>query len=404
MNVEQLQIGDRVYLGHRGAESKAFVGARGILEDDNACYASDQNTQWRANPFKDPYHDESLFEICVRTRISAATDLNEFEVSIRHSTRQLDAKEREYQKSMLSIYKRVDQKERDMNTKLMDDGKGKPVLFGEVVQLKHVRSGKFLTYSDVLVSRSEPENFATCIDGRPSNRTWFTIEPARAYQSPHGPVLLTSGVCSVFFKVTSTEDDYLHIATIPSHHPNVLLRDAFGHERVARELNCSHQKTEMEVSLFSHYQEDQATNICVGDIIDIHNPETKRYLVGDLHDIWRPETKSRFRQLRDSSEAVGFEPFEENESGSTSDGEVLHSSAYFVVARAAPEEHQLDLPGGAVRWEEKLLFRHLNTGKFLSVQTMGKNESVETDSPVDCDVMLVLKDTCDNAEFCLTRT
>ena len=109
------------------------------------------------------------------------------------------------------------------------------------------------------MSITEPENFRVQLVQNASELAWFTVTPARAYQSMGDLVIAGS---KVKFSVTVAEDEFLHISKKEFVHPNPLLQDA--HEQFAieghscRETNASLDQSEWDVNLFTAYTNSRA--------------------------------------------------------------------------------------------------------------------------------------------------
>ena len=66
---------------------------------------------------------------------------------------------------------------------------GQVIRYGEVVQLLHLRSQKWLTVSDKLPSDTEVENFKVSLEHGASMFSWFTMRPSAAFHSDHDVVV-----------------------------------------------------------------------------------------------------------------------------------------------------------------------------------------------------------------------
>ena len=130
-----LKVGDLITITHAfGAESATLEG-RGCLHGDDFLEF--------AKPIRSP--ENTVFQICVRTRVSAAQELQQYEKSLQKKGLADSTTE---EKTMLATLRRVHRKEQAMNENLFKEEVGSAVKFGAVVQLKHVRTGKFLCCSD----------------------------------------------------------------------------------------------------------------------------------------------------------------------------------------------------------------------------------------------------------------
>jgi hypothetical protein len=337
-----LKVGDFIMINHAGKGEiiGAALEARGILHGDEHAVFS--------KPTSVP--ENTIFQICVRTRVSAAQELQIYE-------RQMDEnppstpEEKAHQKAMLATLMRVNRKEQAMNEKLFEDEVGEPLKFGAVVQLKHVRSGKFLCCSDSINALSELENFCVSLVQNASELAWFTLMPAHAYDSVGHPVITGHKVKLV---VTMLEEIFLHISRKEFVHPNLLLEEAHKEIRhdgdSCRELNASLDCSELNLSLFAPYT-DNRTVVSVGDLIYLSNPNSKSYL-----------RQSKNGGASAEEQAFEFAKFQKNVSD-----EILHVDAYFLVEASPDRGAAQRSKGGKIEWNEHVKLRHFNSGKYVQL-------------------------------------
>jgi inositol 1,4,5-triphosphate receptor type 1 len=101
----------------------------------------------------------------------------------------------EHSKQQLATLKRVKDKELEMNNKNMQDKLGQDVNFGDIVQLLHLRSQKYLSISRTAVAQVESENFQVYLTKDLSSLCWFTLKPSEAFQSILDPLV---GIIFIF--------------------------------------------------------------------------------------------------------------------------------------------------------------------------------------------------------------
>jgi hypothetical protein len=328
-----LKIGD--YVSVRRDEElggEFYLDAEGILEDHVT-----------ASQHADAM-DDRIFQICVRTRVSASEELREFETKLKSKPLSgLDFSEWERQKELHSTLQRVFQKEKQMNENLQNEQRGVLLKYGDVVQLMHVQSGHFLSCAEHGVSLSEPENFRVHLVTPASMLSWFTIQPAKAFvNGAEDPVY---NGAEVYFSITVREDEFLHLATVGFNEPNLLKREAEDNRfngHMKHEVNASLDKTAWKLCLFSTFDQGH-DQIFVGDVVCVREPEDQTCL------------------LVDEGEKIRFSKFSKLSEGD--DDVHVHAAAYFVV-----EKHQRKA-GGAMRWEEPVALRHLKSGNFLQWET-----------------------------------
>jgi hypothetical protein len=422
-----LRIGDVINLRYHDAESaeESCLAAEGILDEILTA----------ANPPSIKEH--AVFQICVRTRVSAAQELHEFESGLRkrrgHEKEHDDAKRRA--NDLLATLRRVYEQEIEMNKKLMIEQTGAPIHYGDLIQLRHMLTGSLLSCASADVSISEPENFAVTLTEESSQNSWFQIRPAKAHESMSDPIMNNG---RVFLTCARDNSEFLHVGMKEFPHPNRLARASAAFHlpgQKMREVNISLDRTEWQMSLFSPCMEpkNQETanpnNIQIGEIVYISNPELKSYL--------RLGNKKGNKKLM-------FEKFKKSDEGNARGNaeQIYHASSYFVVQSlrelrscrndvlasfdaaasasddSAAAKHVLlrgssvknmnikgdvsagELPpdrnteGGNVAWGEHVILRHLITGKFVRVLQQYRigDADAKTEEAGEADIDLVLVD------------
>jgi hypothetical protein len=327
----EFKIGDLMTLRHATHDGSGFLIGDGVVDNEVVVTTS---------PISDvsAIHD-CIFEICVPTRNSAAKDLENFKrkhsLVAAHKLKSKDA-------THLATLRNLQQKELEMNQKLMHEKLGEIVMYGEVVQLKHVKSKKFLTASDMETSLSEPENFKVFLS---ETASWLTLQPAKAFNTLNEPVINHS---ELQFVIYAGEAEYLHVSAKSFSDPNPLKRDAAAK---VYEVNTSLSTGTWKMDLFcpcnetSQYNE---TKVCIGDVIYFRDPELEAYI-----------------QAEPTTNAVELKKFEKVEYGRTNlrgDEEEFDSAAYFVVEKEAAVASE---GGGTVWCKDRIVLRNVNSGTTL---------------------------------------
>jgi hypothetical protein len=349
-----LKMGDFISIRQDELGGEFHLDAQGVL-DHQVTASKNARTM-----------DDCVFQVCVRTRVSASEDLREFETRLKTQPLSgLEFAERERQQELYATLQRVYNKEREMNEKLQIEQQGAQLKYGDVIQLMHVQSGRFLSCAEHGVSLSEPENFRVQLMSPASMLSWFTIQPAKAFVNrAEDPVYNLS---EVYLAVSVREDEFLHLSRSRYNEPNLLKREADElehHEIIKRsvdkrnmpnllkheankleqknklikhEVNTSLDKTPWKLCLFSTY-EQTPDQIFAADVVCVREPEDQLCMLIDERD---KVCFSKFAKLKGSS-AVH-----------------THASAYFVV-----EKHQRKM-GGAMRWDEPVILRNINSGNRI---------------------------------------
>jgi hypothetical protein len=265
--------------------------------------------------------NECVFELCVTSRKSAAKAHQKFMHKNRNTpVHLLKEKDRRRMNTLQSLALKED----DLNGKLTEEKMGKPIAYGDIIQLKHIRSGKYITNTISARSLGEPENFENSLMEVAGNLSWYTVMPAKAFNEVGAIVTNES---EVLLMVSNFEDAYLHMARLTS-------PADFG--QPFHEVNTSLMPTPWKLCLYCSYKESNLRHqecICVGDIIQLLDPEADAYLEsGEEGSLSLAECKQ-----------IGQET-------------IVHSGAYFEVEKEGADT------GGFAHTNDRLVLRNLNTG------------------------------------------
>jgi len=198
----------------------------------------------------------SLFEVCLASQYSAARELAEYEAE--------HEEDEDGDEAYLAALQRGAVNEKVLNQHYFENKVGTPLKFREHVQLRHVRSGKFLT-SGGTVAASERENMCVYLNAEGSNSSHLTLVPRLAIDTELG--LVTSGT-ELLLKVTSMSKEYLHRSA-------KALRGSGAQDF---ELNCSLDKTPFKLCLFDQHEPPGSPDLRVGNVICLSDPESRTRL------------------------------------------------------------------------------------------------------------------------------
>ena len=207
--------------------------------------------------------ENCLFQICARTRVAAAEELQDFETQLQHVA---VADRTPSQTEMLATLRRVQKEEEEMNKQTQEDKIGEVLKYGEIIQLRHVVSGKTLSIQPNVIADLEPDNVKCCLSSAPTASSWVTIKPAVAFYSDGQAVLNKS---SVHLCVTSEELSALHISDTenPIGDP---LKQLLTDFQTKFELNASLAWTAFTVERYAKaYKEDSSLDIRSGDLVTL---------------------------------------------------------------------------------------------------------------------------------------
>jgi hypothetical protein len=84
-------------------------------------------------------------------------------------------------RDLLQTLRRVKAKEEKMNKRAMEEKTGAKLVYGDVIQLLHCKTGKWLVVDEHQVATAEPENMKVRLSSDASMFSWFTVEPAAKF-------------------------------------------------------------------------------------------------------------------------------------------------------------------------------------------------------------------------------
>ena len=286
--------------------------------------------------------DDCKFAIHLQRQYSAARELKEFQDS-----EKVEDEDPMIAAKYLQALNRGYNNEVQLNNDYMQKKFGKPVLFGDIIQLYHVKSGKYVKIVPGELAKVERENIkiVMCETGDPYS--WLQILPRFKIDRitdpiPHGTEL------------------YLGLAERPSEYIHVADRDSLPGER--REVNCSLEATSWKLNIFQTAADTiDNKKLLASEIVYVYDPETKCYLMlqspplENLDDnIESNEDEKDEKEIDDEPEyKIILEP---------SLGTLVDSSALWIV------ELDNSLQGGQINYKtEKIKLKHFNTGKFIAI-------------------------------------
>jgi hypothetical protein len=274
---------------------------------------------------------------------------------------------------------------------------GNKVLFGDVVQLLHVKSKKYLTIKDKVLARDERENTAVFLSPAGNSFSWMQLMPRYKIDKEGDRI---SNNSELIIHVSEKGQDHLHCAE----------RDPAGGRR--REINSSMEAvTPWRVSIFESTQTKTPASLMCGELVYIKDPEFNSYLSLFVHPV-DPDKDMKGALLHnlEDSESVGngshdgthdgtydsmstssrrqkaqaheLASDEGSDSGMESVSSAQEFNEYYGEIILKPQDETFDTnclwvlesklitAGGPIRWrKDQYHLRHLNTGKYLSSST-----------------------------------
>jgi len=334
---KKLMIGDIVtFQSVKWIENgESFLYSEGILKGDLRLSDSD-------------CLDDCKFAIHLQRQYSAARELKEFQ----DSQDKIDDEDPVIAAKYLQALKRGYINEIQLNNDYMQKKYGKPVLFGDIIQLYHIKSGKYIKIIPGELASVERENIKIILSDSGDPYSWLQILPRFKIDRitdpiPHGTEL--------YLGLAERAGEFLHVAD----------RDSIQGQK--REVNCSLEATSWKLNIFQAATDSTDTKkILASDIVYVYDPETRCYLM-----LGCPPLEN----LDDPVENEGGENEEKKEEKvqaptSNEDYRIILEPAGALVDSSALWVLELDnsLRGGLINYKtEKVKLKHFNTGKYLAI-------------------------------------
>ena len=200
---EHICIGDLISLVVTTPDGEGSIFGGGILDD---------HVELAVAP---PVFDDCVFQVCLRNRLSASMQWQAFMQKRRQQESdgvELSEEEEEQAGAFQQTLERVKANEQKLNTSLFEQKCGEQIHFGDVIQLRHRKSGKWLTVSPDEVAATERENLRVHLHADGTTCSWFTVLPSVTVDEEGMPV---ENASRVIFGVTDRTDEFLHYSAGP---------------------------------------------------------------------------------------------------------------------------------------------------------------------------------------------
>ena len=141
---------------------------------------------------------------------------------------------------------------------------GQPVVFGDIIQLRHLKSGKFLNLIPTQVANDERENLTITLDTQGSPYSWIEVAPRYKIDRIGDNVQTNT---EIYLRVSERKNEYIHAA------------DRHITTQRPREVNCSLEPTSWRINIFtSSVDFTDSTLLVASDMVSIFDAETKSHL------------------------------------------------------------------------------------------------------------------------------
>jgi len=345
-DTDGLKIGDLISL--QSPKWDCWLAAEGILKDDLVVSDLIQN------------FGDCLFAVHLQRQYSASRELESF-------LRTYNVEENGTLDDALKNYLKALQKGRDnevaLNDNYMEKKVGQSVNFGDIIQLFHVKSRKYLVINPKKLAHEERENSQAYLDPAGNIHSWMQFMP-RFKIDREGDRILSGS--EAFLRIAERSNEFIHAAD-KSPKP--------GYER---EVNCSLENTPWRLTIFQDANvASDASIVLSSKLVYIHDPETRS-------------------NLTVATKAIGS--FDEPElGGDEEDGNGFYHQFGDLISEPMgialdarciwSIETKVLTSGGAIQWKtDTIRFKNLATGDFLTVLRNPEDNDAETILTVTSDV------------------
>jgi hypothetical protein len=271
LNLPVVRIGDYIIFRHQ-KPNDGWLTSEGLLSEE--CFLSKSHDHF----------EDNLWQVHIQGQYSALQEYeealsnyksstlhehmkhdddydNELEQPIYHAHRS-----KKKSREVLSQLFKAAANENRLNEKLMEMKLGKAINYGDIIQLKHVQSGKFLSVSDHILAKQERENLRVSLQEKGSANCYLVFVPKFKYDREGQTI---SDTTEVLIRVHDRFGEYIHAAKKPKPFSTTV------------EVNCSLESSSFSISIYQQHRETSGKSILAGQLISLQEPESSGSLAVD---------------------------------------------------------------------------------------------------------------------------
>ena len=375
-----LRTGDLVTFKY--VRFQSYLSGEGILNEDVF-----------VNPNISSFEDH-LFQVCAQRQYSAKLEYEDFVEKTGGDQNEME----ESAKRHFIALVRGKGNEIRMNEVYMKHKIGNNVLFGDTVQLLHVKSRKYLTVKPGVVARDERENMSVYLSSEGDQYSWIQLLP-RYKIDREGD------------RISNNTEVVMHVSERQSEHIHCSDRAPSG--QWGREVNASMETGSpwrMNIYQSSQNGVDPAL-LMSGQLVYIKDPEFSTHLQlftmpvnakskqnalqrdgasmddASVCDSVNEGSQGMLDMASSASLQGGGQHSDDEDESITSADEFIDDYGNIVLKPGNDDnidtnsiwvlENRSIIRGGPIYWkQEPLLLRHLNTGEYLCAIDTGEDEYV----------------------------